>query len=398
MPNISTIRKQCAQLISIGIEGKSLTHEEKSWLAKDWVGGVTLFHRNIESLEQVIALNKEIFSCASLDHPVIMSVDQEGGRVARLRGIMTDTPPMGLLQRNVQQNILNLRKEDEPKANEEFWRKLGALMGRELTALGFHMNFAPILDVNSNRNNPVIGQRSFHHDPKIVARIGAAFIRGQQSSGVAAVGKHFPGHGDTSSDSHFELPKVDHPLSRLKEVEWPPFQSAIEAGVAAMMTAHLIAPHLDSNIATVSKTILQTHLRESLGFEGCIISDDLGMKALSNTYSLEESACLAIAAGVDHLLVCNPPYNLESILDALVRAVENGDIAQERFHEALNRNNTLKKRYVGAPAAPDLAQARTICRNDVHLRLLAEATRVDLRNPEERRSQNSPDISPVYDT
>jgi beta-N-acetylhexosaminidase len=345
------------QLFVIGFDGHTVPAVTKELLAKERMGGAILFSRNIESLEQVVALNAELFELGDDDAPTLISVDQEGGRVARLRGICTDLPPM----RRVGE--LSFDDYDLPY-------RVGAMMARELGALGFHMDYAPVLDVDTNPDNPVIGDRSFGRDAHRVANIGVQLIRGMQQAGVAASAKHFPGHGDTLTDSHFELPRLPHEIQRLEEVELIPFRAAIDVGVASIMTAHVVFEALDDSApATLSRTVMTELLRERMAYDGVVVSDDLEMKAVADRYEIEELVRLGLLAGVDQFLICHDADKQEKALRAVHHLVDTGEVPRERVEEALARIRRLKQRFIGAPTAPTLTEAQTIVRSAPHLSL-----------------------------
>jgi beta-N-acetylhexosaminidase len=336
-------------------------------LAREFqLGGVTLFKRNIEAPEQVAELNHDLQSLSS-ELPLWVAVDQEGGRVARLRAPFTEWPPMATLGRS---------------GDEKLAYRFAAALAEELKVVGVTLDYAPVLDIHTNPQNPVIGDRALGEDAETVARLGAAVIRGLQKNGVAACGKHFPGHGDTSVDSHLALPVVEHPPDRIRRVECVPFREAIRNDVAFMMTAHILVPALDEQKpATLSSTIVQRMLRDELGFEGVILSDDLEMKALADSYTVPEAAVQAIAAGCDSVLVCRHLSSERSqdaevqaaVLEALVHAVEDGRIPYQRAEDALSRNRRAKERFLAAPVAPGRSVAlREVLGNDSHRRIADE--------------------------
>lgn len=358
------------QLFLLGFPGLEVSAASQELLKKEKAGGAILFKRNVESLEQVVALNAALVELGDDERPMLISVDQEGGRVARLRGICTDLPPMRRL------GELSADDADLPY-------RVGAMMARELSALGFHLDFAPVLDVDTNPDNPVIGDRSFSRDPRLVAEAGVQLIRGMQQAGVAACAKHFPGHGDTAQDSHFELPRLDHEMERLEEVELLPFRAAIEVGVASIMTAHVLFGPLDDQLpATLSHAVLTKLLRERLGYDGVVISDDLEMKAVADRWEIEELVRQGLLAGVDLFLVCHDADKQSRAIEAAHRLVESGEVPKELALRALSRVERLKRRFVGAPAPPRLAEARDIVRSAPH-RSLAERLGGD-PNPEAR--------------
>jgi beta-N-acetylhexosaminidase len=357
------------QLFIVGFDGTELSPTTRRLLVDDAIGGVILFKRNIESMEQIIALNRALFDVGT---GLIVSVDQEGGRVARLRGIATDVPSMRAV------GVL-------AAADPELPSRLGAMMGRELIALGFHWDFAPVVDVDTNPHNPVIGERAFARDAHAVAAIAARFVAGMQGSGVAGSAKHFPGHGDTDVDSHHALPRLPHTLERLRAVELVPFASAVQAGVASVMTAHVMFPALDANEpATLSPAILDGLLRApaergGLGYDGVVVSDDLEMAAVADRYGIEELVHKGLCAGVDAFLVCHDPNKQHAAIAAVHRLVESGRVSRARIDEALRRVKALKAKYVGAPTAPSLEDAKKIVRSAPHLELAQRLAAVSVR-------------------
>jgi beta-N-acetylhexosaminidase len=345
------------QLFIVGFDGVSLPKAAQNLLGRRRGGGAILFKRNIESLEQVVALNAQIVGAAGGDFPALISVDQEGGRVARLREICTPVPTMRELAR---------RAESSPG----LIFKTAAMMGRELASLGFHLDYAPIADVDSNKDNPIIGDRAFSSDALATGDMCAEFIKGLQSSGVAACAKHFPGHGDTQTDSHLELPVLAHTLERLRELELIPFEKAIAADVATMMTAHVLLPAIDEVPATLSRKLLTDVLREQMRYKGLIISDDLEMKGIANHYDLKDTVLMGIEAGVDIFLVCRDTDMAEEAIGYLQTLVERGKVSRERIHQSLTRIHAFKKKYIGAVALPSVEYAQSMIRSAPHLHLM----------------------------
>src|SRR6476619_3324482 len=261
-----SIRRQIGQLLIAGFNGKQSSVELKSLAREFGLGGSIIFARNVDEPAQVAELSFELARLTP-DMPGWVSVDQEGGRVARLKKPFTEWPPMATLGRSGDVGLV-----------ERFARALAA----ELRAVGVTLNYAPVLDVHTNSLNPIIGDRALSGKAEEVARYGAALIRTLQAEGIAACGKHFPGHGDTSTDSHLELPLVEHPPERLRQVEFVPFRAAVAAGVATIMTAHVLVPSLDDERpASLSRRIVFDLLRDELHYEGVILSDDLEMKAIA---------------------------------------------------------------------------------------------------------------------
>jgi beta-N-acetylhexosaminidase len=322
-----------AKMFAVGFDGKHVTPSLEKLLDRG-IGAVVLFSRNVESPQQVARLCFDIQNRAK--RPVLIAVDQEGGRVMRLRSGFTSIPSMRALGSTDDENLA---------------RQVGQVLARELQAVNIHMDLAPVMDVDSNPANPVIGDRSFSADPDLVSRMGCALLKGLQSSGVAACAKHFPGHGDTSKDSHFDLPRLPHPLSRLEKVELPPFQSAISAGVSAIMTAHVIFEALDpAHPATISHAVLTRLLRQKMGFDGVIISDALEMKAISAHFPIDEVAVKGANAGLDLLAICENPDLQNQAIDALALATERGIVPWKQIERANRRIDRLMKQYVRPPA------------------------------------------------
>ncbi|MHB8420421.1 MAG: beta-N-acetylhexosaminidase [Myxococcales bacterium] len=329
-----------ASLVVLGFDGLEPPPETKALLDRG-VSGAILFKRNVVTPAQTAGL------CASLKRhvarPFLLCVDQEGGRVARLREGFTPVPPMRRLG---------------DLGDEALAERTGRLLGEECRAVGFDLDFAPVVDVDSNPQNPVIGDRSFGRSPAVCGRLGAAVARGLQSAGVAACAKHFPGHGDTLQDSHRTLPRLPHGLARLREIELPPFAALVGAGVATIMTAHVVFEALDPGLpATFSPKVLGL-LREELGFQGVIVSDDLEMAAVAERWPFDEAAALSIAAGCDLLLVCHGAERQALAIDGIRRAAEGSAAARERLQEAAARVTALRERWARPPAAFDPARLR----------------------------------------
>jgi beta-N-acetylhexosaminidase len=335
---VSTLSRLCGQLLSVGFDGTTMPDELRARIANSDVGGVMLFRPNVASAGQVAALVGSLRGAAPDDLPLIVSIDQEGGLVMRLRGLATDWPAM-----------LAVGAAADPARTQQ----VGRALGEELAALGIGWDFAPVLDVHTNPANPVIGNRAFGVTPEAVAEHALAFWRGLRGAGVVGCGKHFPGHGDTRADSHHELPVVEHDVARLRAVELAPFRAAAAAGMEAFMTAHVLFPALDPDRpATLSRRILFDVLRGELGFEGVIVSDDLGMKAVADRYPIEELAVGCIEAGADHLLVREPASRQIAAHEALLHAAESRSDFRVRVEESAARVAKLKAACLVGPPAP----------------------------------------------
>lgn len=346
MIGVVAVRRYCAcmdeldwriaRMFCIGFDGLHVTPEFREFVHRG-VSSVILFTRNYQSQEQLGDLCRSIKSLRRPDEPPIMiCVDQEGGRVQRFREPFTIIPSM---------------RELGTRGDLDEARRIGSLLARELRAVHIDMNLAPVLDVDSNPANPVIGERSFGSDPNLVARMGCAMIEGLQggetASGVAACGKHFPGHGDTSVDSHFALPRLAHDVNRLHRVELPPFSAAIEAGVASIMCAHVLFDALDPHLpATMSTAVIHGLLRTDMGFDRVVCSDDLEMKAIISHFGVEEAVVRGAQAGIDLFFVCKDHELQHKAITALCDATRRGLVSHEAIEHANRRLDVLFRRFV----------------------------------------------------
>ncbi len=327
------------QLICGGFAGPALSTTFRAALSRGERGGAVIFKRNIETAEGVLELNRAISGAAPSELPPLIAVDQEGGRVARLKAPLLSVPPMRVLAERKDPALL---------------RRVARAQGEELAALGFTMNASPVLDVDTNPDNPIIGDRSFSRDPEEAARLALAYADGLADASLLTCGKHYPGHGDTDKDSHLELPTVSHPKERLMSVELLPFRRAAAHGLDAFMTAHVVYPALDPGVpATQSHVICTDLLRGELGFRGVVISDDLEMKAISQDTG--DTAVRAIAAGCDLLLVCSDEERQEVAVAALAREIDASPAFKARCEEALARGLLMRRKK---PPSPDLAAFR----------------------------------------
>jgi beta-N-acetylhexosaminidase len=338
----AALHRRIGQLAVVGFAGTSVPPEIRSLAREFDLGGVILFKRNVESPEQVAHVAVEAQRLAR-DLPLWVGVDQEGGRVARLRQPLTEWPPMMTLGRS---------------GDEALAGRFAAALASELRAVGISIDFAPVLDVLTNPNNPAIGDRALGDRPEEVARLGAAIVKGLQDSGIAACGKHFPGHGDTAVDSHLDLPLVESPPDRLQAVDFVPFRAAIAAGAAAIMTGHLLVPSLDEERpATLSRRIVTDVLRGELAFDGLVFTDDMDMKAIAGRMTQQRAVVAAIAAGCDVALLCGTDVQAHAVaIEALVHAVEGEEIAWKRIESALDHQRRAKERFAakaGTTLSPD---------------------------------------------
>ena len=356
-------RRNIGQFLIGSIPGTTLPVEFRSLAREFDLGGVILFSRNIEAPEQVAEVATET-EALGRTAPAWVSVDQEGGRVARLKEPFTRWPAMASLGR-------------AGKEGDALAARFAAALASELKAVGITLDYAPVLDIHTNPKNPVIGDRALAERADEVARLGQVIIRTLQEAGVAACGKHFPGHGDTSTDSHLELPLVEHAPDRLRAIEFEPFRAAIAAQVAFIMTAHVLVASLDEHRpSTLSPKVVQALLRDELHYDGVILSDDLEMKAVSARYPVPEAAVEAIRAGCDAVLVCSGDIDLQGrTLEALVRAVESGTIPAARSDDAFQRLRKVKERFLigDRPSAKTrLREMRSILGREEHQLVAAE--------------------------
>ena len=329
-----SVEQKVGQLIVVGFEGTRINADIKSNVCRHFVGGVTLFARNIQSPRQIARLTNDLQKLTQeTEHqiPLFIAMDQEGGWVARLKIGATILPGNMALGAT---------------GSAELAVQAGKITALELAAVGVNLNFAPVVDVNNNPLNPVIDRRSFGECPDLVSRFGCAYIKGLQQNGVLATAKHFPGHGDTTVDSHTDLPTVEHDAERIRTVELKPFRAVIEANVGAIMTAHIVYPTLDANRpATLSRPILTDLLREQLGFDGLVVTDDMEMKAIDKRYRTGEAAVMAIEAGADMVLTLWSYRNQREVFNALVSAVKSRRISEARIDQSVERILKYKKAF-----------------------------------------------------
>jgi len=345
-----TLEQKVGQVFMLGFDGTRLNASNRALIQDRHLGGVTLFGRNVKTGAQLAQLNSELQTVAD-PVPLFISVDQEGGLVVRVTSGATIFP--GNMAIGATGDLDLARRVAEAAASE-------------LRGMGVNMDLAPVLDVNTNPLNPVIGVRSFGSSPARVAEFGVATIGALQAGGISAVGKHFPGHGDTHVDSHLDLPVVPHALDRLHAVELAPFKAAIQAGVDGIMTAHVTVQALDDRAqvpATLSPAVLTGLLRDELGYPGLILTDALDMQAITQHRTAAEAAILAFEAGADMLLIAG--IDREDRAQAgggpatLQAAVKSGRISVERLEASVLRILETKARRrilsAGVPPEPDLA-------------------------------------------
>lgn len=327
-----TLQEKIGQMVIAGFEGYTIDDNTRDIINNYHLGGFILFGRNVEDSEQLLALVNSLKRANSKNKtPLFISVDEEGGRISRMPDEINDLPTNEAIGKIY---------------NSKFSYEIGRILADEVKSFGFNMNFAPVLDINSNPDNPVIGDRAFGSDVNIVSKLGIQTMKGIQSSGVIPVVKHFPGHGDTSVDSHVGLPSINNDIDRLKSFELIPFKEAINSHVDAVMIAHILLNKIDPNSpASLSETIITELLRKQMNFNGVVITDDMTMGAILEKYSIGDAAIKAINAGNDIVLVCHGQDNVETVLDDLIKAVDNGIISKSKVDESLYRILKLKHKY-----------------------------------------------------
>ncbi|MDQ0256647.1 beta-N-acetylhexosaminidase [Evansella vedderi] len=334
------LRKEIGQMMVFGFKGDhpaNISKEMEELIVNHHVGGIILFGRNIGTPEEILTLTTKLQKLAKEsghEKPLLICIDQENGVVRRLGEGTTVFPGAMLLGAT---------------RNPENAYVTGVATGKELKALGINWNLAPIVDVNNNPENPVIGVRSFGENPDMVAQFGKASMKGMQEAGIITALKHFPGHGDTNVDSHLALPTIKHSMERLEEVELVPFRACIEEGADVVMTSHVYFPAIEEREgvpATLSHGVITGLLREKLGYDGVITTDCMEMNAIADTVGTANGAVEAVKAGVDLVMISHMPNLQHDAIEAIVQAVEGGGLDEQRVHESAQRINKLKDRYL----------------------------------------------------
>jgi len=327
-----TLDEKIGQLFIAGIEGPTLTDYERDKFERNALGGAILFSNNLEEPEQSIELINDLKQMETVNNvPMFLSVDQEGGQVTRLPAL----------------DPIKSAEEVGETNDPTFAFKQGQLIGNHLKDFGFQVDFAPVLDINSNPDNPVIGDRAFGDDPDFVYEMGIQMMKGLQDQHIITAIKHFPGHGDTEVDSHVDLPYVYKTREELDDNELIPFKKAIEseANVDMVLVAHIMLPELDEEVpASMSKDVVDI-LREEWKYDGVVITDDLTMGAITENYPMDEAAVKAFQAGVDILLIAHGEENLDEGIDGIKEAIQQEEISEERLDESVTRILELKEEY-----------------------------------------------------
>lgn len=328
-----SLEEKIGQLVMVGLEGYENDAQAKELIENYHVGGFILFKRNIRDAEQTLELTNSLKESNTInDIPLFLGIDEEGGSVTRLPDEFAKLP--------TSQKIGELD-------NSELSYQVGSVIGEAIKSIGFNVDFAPVLDINSNSHNPVIGDRAFGDNASLVTKLGVQTMKGLQSQDVIPVVKHFPGHGDTAVDSHLGLPIVNNDLQRLKNFELLPFAAAIENHVEAIMIAHILLPQIDpDNPASLSPTIISDLLRKDMKFDGVVITDDMTMGAITNNYEIGAAAVKSIKAGSDIVLVCHDYEQEKAAIEAIRNAAASGFISLDRIDQSVYRILKLKQKHV----------------------------------------------------
>lgn len=365
-----TIRDTVGQLLMVGFPGTELSREFLDWLQECRPGGVILFSRNLVGPEQVARLTNALQEHAP-NPPLLIAIDEEGGGVSRLPRGFTTFPAAA-----------RVAACHAPDAAHE----AAEVTARELRAVGINMNLAPVLDVNSNPANPIIGDRAYGTRPEQVCTYGMAVMQGLEDNGIIACGKHFPGHGDTMTDSHHVLPVVEADRARLDAVELEPFRQATRRGLPAIMTAHVHYPALDEEApATLSSPILTDLLRNQLDFQGVTLTDDMEMRAILDHQPIGDASVRAIRAGADMILICHQQKRQQEVMAAIEQALERGELSWERLAASAARIRALKEKRL-APFQPvDPSRVAQTVGHPRHKALLAKIQNGSRLHDVERR-------------
>ncbi|NLE89839.1 MAG: beta-N-acetylhexosaminidase [Dehalococcoidales bacterium] len=326
------LEEKVGQLVMAGIDGYENDDHARQLMEKYHVGGFILLKKNIRDAGQMLGLINSIKETNAINKiPLFLSIDEEGGRVSRMPKEFAKMPAS---------------KKIGQLDNSQLSYQVGSIIGEELKSFGINMNFGPVLDINSNPKNPVIGDRAFGATAEIVTKSGIETMKGLHTQNIISVVKHFPGHGDTSVDSHIGLPTVNNDLERLNAFELLPFSAAIKNNVDAVMVAHILFPKIDPiNPASFSPTIITDVLRQKMNFDGVVITDDMTMGAIINNYDIGEAAVKSINAGSDIVLVCHDYAKEEAVIQAIQKAAETGAISADRIDQSVYRVLKLKQKY-----------------------------------------------------
>lgn len=327
-----TLEEKIGQLLIVGLEGLDISEDEIHNIKENKVGGFIFFSRNISDKNQLIKLLDNLKKENNINKiPLFLSIDEEGGLVSRLSSLVANL-----------KNPSNLGKVNDLELSYSY----GENLGLKLSSFGFNLNFAPVLDINSNPSNPVIGNRAYGKTAQSVSDHGLSLLEGIKSQGVIPTGKHFPGHGDTTVDSHLDLPLVYKTLDELREMELVPFKNAIENDIGMLMVAHILYPNIDGDFpSSMSSVIIDNILRDDLGYDGVVISDDMTMGAIVENYSIQEAGIRFLKAGGDIILISHGPGNSDLIIDRIKEEIDRGQLTIDEVEEKVYRILRLKEQY-----------------------------------------------------
>lgn len=327
-----SLEEKIGQLFIIGFNGEEIDKDIEYMIKNYYVGGFILFQENIKNIDQTLNLINSLKKANENNNiPLFISTDEEGGKVTRVSNLFGSVP--------------GSRKIGEID-NEEYSFKIGDIIGYRLKSIGFNLDFAPVLDINSNPKNPVIGDRSYGRTKDIVSKHGIQVMKGIKSNNVIPTIKHFPGHGDTFIDSHLDLPAVNKDLEELRKMELIPFKEAIDMGADMVMVGHMLFPKIDSeNPATFSKEIITNLLRKDLNYDKVIVTDDMTMGAITKNYNIEKVAIKSLKAGADIILICHSYEDQIKVIESIKEAVKSGEILEKEIDEKVYRIVKLKEEY-----------------------------------------------------
>lgn len=326
-----SLDEKIGQLLITGLEYTEMSDRERNLIQSHKIGGFILFKRNIEDYEQTRELIDSLKRTNSNNKvSLFLSIDEEGGRVSRLNNIFNKMPPVSYLGVKNSKNLAF---------------QYGQIQASKLLALGLNLNFSPVLDVNSNPENKVIGDRAISNNPEIVASLGMQISEAMMESSIIPVGKHYPGHGNTQEDSHYSLPIISKSKIELEEVELLPFKNAIDNGIPGLMIGHLYLEDLSDMPASLSSEIITEMLRKEQGFKGIVFSDDLTMGAISETYSIGEATVKFLIAGGDIALICHGEDNIYQVISSIKEALVKKQITESELDEKLYRIISVKNRF-----------------------------------------------------
>lgn len=365
--DIKEVQQKLGQCFMIGFEGLEPSEEVRQFISNNNIGSIVLFNRNLDGPAQIADLSNELQEIAisgGSASPLFIGIDMEGGRMAELKAPFTQWPAMKFLG-------------EIGSASLGF--KFAEMLGKELLAVGINLNFSPVVDIATNPDNKVIGDRAFSSDPEMVARLSSSVVRGFVKSGLLPCVKHYPGHGDTVADSHEELPVITHDEGRLNDVEFVPFKKAFRARADLLMTAHIRCEKLDPKWpATLSPYLLKDVLREKLGFRNLVLADNMEMKAISQNFGTEEAAVQAFKAGCNIVMYSSSLDEQKKAFEAVTKAFVDGDIPMEVLDSSLALVTKVKSKFLKGYKPVDVTGISKIVGHPEHVKLAKYISRKEL--------------------